>query len=599
MARDKKGQLAGLNSQAIVAIIVGIVLLFAFAGTGGGSGSINTITKASELQDNTIVVDPDVDKQQDQEINSEFNETQGAYNVSVDETTGDLVFTNQNTSVETVVDDIGNFINLDAGETLEYATFNEEFDVNGFDRYFQGYLAKQPSGLYNLYYKINTQKYVIKDLEFLNSVEMGNLDGAVGGFANGIGGNPNGQSVTRTPKEAMYVQFIGDEAYDVDIVSAVGIDAETGAIQIVTAQEDTNGGAWLTGTKESHRVNFMDSLVGLERSYIYDESYPIGGTGINQIFSTNTLESYSFTDIALITDTRTVGFDSATIVKQELDDDISGFSDKSFKYINQEDLQELVQDTNAQLSELLVQQVGENIQTENLMEDILVGGVPRTIDSGSINPNGIVIDNGYVETDDLLNGSVLTVSHIKYDDLRTKGLQIDDLGRSNLQTNQPTGTSFGNLMDEFELQTHGTAYVVGFTLWDSFKSSLILVFNFDYSALFALLSGSAENSPILADDLSEVEDVAGDVGAFVQAYQDSGSAKTIGLTSEQPLTTLLTFNGENYWLLYTLETQSAGQQGCMVFDMQDINLGQRIGVNICGETLGGTAGVAQFKMLAE
>lgn len=582
-------------------LLVGALLLFGLVFLVSGSSNIDgakAVDKASSLADNTQTNDKQNQDQYDNENQdkkavdiTDINNTNlqnGSYIVNTTDN-NKLEFKNTQTNQTQVVEksSIGNWIKLNNGQEITNVWINTNYDVNGFSKYFEAILVKDTNwNNYVLFYRIGDEKFMIKDL-YLNDYETNkNILIAYGNYDDGyyvpkryvkdaFNGLNISNSMLLTDNNEIFKQYSINKNKFV-VVNNKEIRIISGLLS------KGNYNTWAKATIFYLNQNKFNNFIG----DLPQQDLP------NTLFNVNDLDSYSKPSIAEHTPTRTIGFNTVTIVKQEITNGINSFTNKNVKIADSSAMKELYNNNKDLYTSLLQDRIKKNIVFDNSNNVIAVGN--ETYEIGT-DITGLVMTNGYISQNDLLNGSVVEVSQVKFNPENSKGLQMRDLGSATLRAEQQSGIIYGNLKDNFKLQTHGRTYFVDSSLWDRALGILYNIVSFDFSSVTQYWNDYKDNA-IISDDINS-GNVNGDIFVYESAFKDSNT-QSLTFTNQKPIDNLLTYNGQNYWLFYTLETQDSSN-GCLIIETYNDNLDVDMPMGVCGNVLGGINSVSQFKIYAE
>ena len=599
------------NSKMLIFVVIAAAALI-FGSAGGSNTSVDVWKKSASLQDNTAKLDKAVNDyisgnggldDSVSEVINKLKNTSTSGNLTQDDVltynyTQDglsVIITNPNNSTQSLTVDknsfdrtIDNVIKLNSNEQVVNTWKNSAFDVNGFSKNFEALVVKDIAfDTYKVYYKIDTEKFIINDLNKVTKTEISNLED-FSKLTTSTYGNMYNDTNT-------YLVKYTDNTINLhNIISLVVIDN-----QEIKIMKEMVHDRQLSSSGFSYACQYTD----VSYNYISNNKFdnPKSKCRIGQIylatektqFAISEFEEYSKDSIAVNSNSRTAGFQKATLVKQELSTGFATATDKYIKLVSEEDFNSIQTENTQFFTPFLQDRIKNNIVSAGLNNILKVNTEPYTIGTTI---NGIVIDGGYSQNADLLNGTVQVVEQIKFNGADKIGLQFDDLGLVKLDGSQVEDLSFGNLQDNFALQTHGTAYMVDRTAWENALAVVWNVVTFDFSGVKQAWTNQAVN-PTIEDDKT-VGSVTGDTFGYTQSFKTAGNLNNLILTTAKPLTELLQYNGNNYWLFYTLEA-STGENGCIVYDSLNSNLNVRIPVSTCGNTIAGTNSLSQFKIASD
>lgn len=565
------------NMNRNVFIILGSVLLIGLLlfSSVGNAGALSAFNKASQVPDNSDTKTElgESYEEKDASLNDVINE-EVASNTTLNEETQEYVIEDSNINITIPVSELQTYIPFDVNtQDLIKVWVNPTYDVNGFNYDFEAFLVEDNSRIgfttYSFLYRVGTEKFTIEELELKDLADA----------------KSNSYAVLNNNLNIAQVYAKGDISDEKTTTSYLAISDSNELYLLKSREKKTNG--------------FNHDIRGF--TYLTRDSFNAGSNYYScgqtacqngQVFTYETysideLDTYSYDSVAVLSDTRTVNFDTITLVKQELNTGQNSFPERNFKFIEQEDINSIIEQGTSQLTPFLKDRVNENLPS-SFDTDILVNGEAYTLGEDL---GGIVVDGGYVQQTDLLGGSVISVTQAQFDDLTSYGLRFSDLGESTLQGQGIRATTFGVLYNDFEIQTHGEANLVDISNWDRSLGVIINLFTFDFSGVSQFWNQQV-NSPILKDDPS-----VGTIGGSYPFTQTIRNANTdiLGLTSSKPVEDILTYNGDTYWLFYTLENTNS-QKGCMVFDKLNPILNERIPVSMCNDIVSGTNKALQFKI---
>jgi hypothetical protein len=573
-----------LTIGAVMLLVVGII--FGISGSSGNAGAVNIWENSAKLEDNSLTKDKNIEgyENNDGKLSDLVNQTNTVYNVTKDEN-GDLVYFDLRTNeTQTITENNQkSVIELSENQEIKKAWINENFNLDGFNKYFEAFLIYDNAwDKYTLVYRIDNEKFIINNLK---KQKAGFIPNNLIVTPDNIPSWPNNaqnygtflSKLGLTTENDVFVNVYGDTVnnYLSNVVSYIGIDND-GNLKIAM-------GFYNNYNVYNLIVYHYDSSNGLNANMPTNDNYLYG------IFAIDELQSYSYDSIALYKNTKTLGFDKVTLVKQELNNGDASFTDKYFKIVSGNDFKQIVETNDNLLSDFMKNRINENLQKVGLDNDLLANEENYLL---GVDINGVIIDNGYVSQTGLRDGNVVAVTQVKFNPDNSNGLQFSDLGASYLQASQIEALTFGNLKDNFNIIAYGTAYFVEPSLWDQALGVVWNVLTFDFDGVSQFWTNSVKN-PFLSDN-RELGSVNGDVFAFTSAVKNPNNDR-LDFTTQKPVTTLLEYDGANYWLFYTLETQD-GSEGCMVIDYLNTNLNKRIPATICSDVVAGTNSASQFKI---
>ncbi len=617
MLKNLKGQMSNQMLTLMLVAVVLVVGVFAFSGFSSGSGLISVFDGATKLADNTDTIDDggsDYDQRDEQRIidDVDIGASLGDYdsihfNASID-ADGNYNLISDNLTLNITQSKLENLIgNLDGFEVIEIWV-NKNFDVEGFDYYFQAVMVKDKSwNKYQLRYSIGDNDFIINDLEVYEQNELASSNYFQSYLWTTIN---NGDT---TPMDKVYVSMSSNDLEDeFNYNSLIGIDVN-GEIHIVTKYYySTEYGGCYTRDKRV-LVDGLSSLYG-----VFSKTRDFGEIGcgllpvIDMQFAVGELKEYSYDTIAQITDTRTTGFTELSFVKQELTTGVDTFGSKYFKILNDVDLQTGLDANTQYINDFMLKLIDENVVIDESINNpitlvnptnpankmtykILRGEDDSVFDYKDI--TGLVLDGGYVE--DYSSGTdFIETNVIKFDSFNSYGLRFSDLGLSQLTASQITGSTIGNIGGtNVSFAMGGDVYLVDLSIWDRILGSMISWQIYDFNGLVTFVSETWDNPYLINSDIDEC--MAGSCNyGFQSAFKDSVS-RSLTFTTEKPINNLLQYNGDNYWLFWTLNTQSESTNGCIIFDRTIGDLGIRVPVSICDDMIGGSNSIAQIKLFSE
>lgn len=604
MVLSKKAQ---INNNIMMAVLLLAVVIggVAFAGGFGGSsdGLVKVFTSAGQLDDNTLALD-DNDKYSEREkpkLTDDVNISQivddnggsAKFSIAIDDD-GNYDLEANSSSVKLTKEELEEFAGNIEGYTLEGVWVTKEFDVEGFPKYFQAILLKNTAwNKYQMRYSIGINDFIINNLE---KVDAEDLTGTITAID------------TYFDADAYYI--VGDKTnlHPSNLASVV-ITENDGGLNMLKTYENwrrTSHGAcystlshYLSESKFENQVGGNCNYLGSYNSRTYYAQMSLGE-----------LKEYSYDTIATSTDTRTIGFNEISFVKQEITQGVGLFNEKYFKILNNEDLSKGLDENKLYLNEFMTTLIEDNIDlSDGINNPIDLQGSTRTerfeimtseeqssLDYKDV--TGLVLKNGYIQNFDGGNNQFIETNVIKFDPDESQGVQFSDLGLSKLKADKIEGKAVGNIKgSNISFDMAGEVHLADLSIWDKIIGSMVNWNDYDFNGLITYATSTFNNPTISNDEIDECLVDSCDYG-FQTAFRDTG-LKEITFTTEKPVTSLLTYNDEQYWLFWGLDTQSDSSVGCMIFDMSVGDLGVRVPVSICDDKIAGTNSIAQFKIFSE
>ena len=510
-----------------------------------------------------------------------------------------------NTTQTYTIKDLTKYVGeLENGDIIQKIWYNNEFDVEGFNKYFQAVLIYNENWRnYKLLWSIENENFVIPELKLKTMEDIGDT-AFYFHYMGGINRNFEYFKTRANLKDELYISYSGHEIEDLsnNVNSIISITENN---ELVILKGIANYGSGQYDTYHFITSNEFEDCVG-------GVSGGIGNTcnyGVKQ-FSVNDIKRFSYDRIAVTSPTRTTGFNLVSITKQEMT--YSGNRDeKQAKILSKEKFDEVLKNgiggrPYTKFSDVNINEIMSNFQDNaiSLWSDTInhnAYGLGTSKSEDFDIADGFVIDGYFTNQENL---SSLEVGSYEFNPSASLGLVMDDTGKVNIKGSQIIGENFGKFtfnQENSSLMFSGTAYVVNdvqengqwVSLWDRVYAGMINLFDysFDYSQWLTQSVTNGKFSPV---DVYDSCGINGCSYGYVSTFKDNDNSD-IQLVTQKPITELLGYGDKQYWAFWKLETKD-NSKGCLIIDMPTDNIG-RIPVSVCDDEITGMNSYAQFKML--